>query len=63
MTPWTIACQAPLPMRFPRQEYWIELPFTSPKLLPNAEIEPEAPELAGRFPTPEPPVKHHDAYT
>ena len=22
VTPWTVACQAPLSMRFPRQEYW-----------------------------------------
>ena len=29
-TPWTIALQAPLSMRFPRQEYWIGLPFPSP---------------------------------
>ena len=21
-TPWTVVCQAPLPMRFSRQEYW-----------------------------------------
>ena len=26
-TPWTVARQAPLSMRFPRQEYWSELPF------------------------------------
>ena len=29
-TPWTIACQAPLPIGFPRQEYWSGLPFPSP---------------------------------
>ena len=28
-TPWTVACQAPLSMRFPRQEYWSGLPFPS----------------------------------
>ena len=22
VTPWTVACQVPLPMGFPRQEYW-----------------------------------------
>ena len=27
MTPWTIACQAPLPMGFPRQEYFSGLPL------------------------------------
>ena len=26
-TPWTVARQAPLSMRFPRQEYWSGLPF------------------------------------
>ena len=29
-TPWTIACQAPLSMGFPRQEYWSGLSFPSP---------------------------------
>ena len=29
-TPWTLAHQAPLSMRFPRQEYWSGLPFSSP---------------------------------
>ena len=28
-TPWTVACQAPLSMRFSRQEYWGRLPFPS----------------------------------
>ena len=27
---WTVACQAPLPVEFSRQEYWSELPFPSP---------------------------------
>ena len=26
-TPWTAACQSPLSMGFPRQEYWNRLPF------------------------------------
>ena len=26
-TPWTVACQAPVSIGFPRQEYWSELPF------------------------------------
>ena len=29
-TPWTMTHQAPLSMRFSRQEYWIGLPFPSP---------------------------------
>ena len=28
-TPWTVALQAPLPMGFPRQEYWSGLTFLS----------------------------------
>ena len=30
VTPWTIACQAPLSMEFSRQEYWSGLSFSSP---------------------------------
>ena len=42
---WTIACQAPLIMRFSRQEYWSGLPFPSPGDLPNPGIEPWSPTL------------------
>ena len=38
-TPWTVAHQASLSMGFPRQEYWSELPFSSPGHIPNPEIE------------------------
>ena len=41
-TPWTVACQAPLSMRFPRQEYWSGLPFPSPGDLPDPGIEPSS---------------------
>ena len=27
-TPWTVACQAPLPVGFFRQQYWIAMPFS-----------------------------------
>ena len=40
VTPWTIACQAPLSMGFPNQEYWTGLPFPSPGDFPNSGIEP-----------------------
>ena len=40
VTPRTIACQAPLSMRFSRQEYWSGLPFPSPGDLPNPGIKP-----------------------
>ena len=29
-TSWTVACQVPLSMGFPRQEYWSGLPIPSP---------------------------------
>ena len=43
--PWTIAHQAPLSMRFHRQEYWSGLPFPSPGDLPLPGIEPGSPAL------------------
>ena len=39
-TPGTVACQAPLSMKFSSQEYWSGLPFPSPGDLPNPGIEP-----------------------
>ena len=38
--PWTIACQAPLSMRFPRQEHWSGLPLPFPGDLPKPGIKP-----------------------
>ena len=41
-TTWTIACQASLSMRFPRQEYWSWFPFPPIRNLRDAGIhEPE----------------------
>ena len=54
MTPWTVTCQAPLSMGFPRQEYWSRLPFPSPGDLPYPETEFPSPALASRFFTTEP---------
>ena len=52
VTPCTVACQAPLSMRFSRQEYWSGLPFPSPGDLPNPGIEPRSPALqADSLPT------------
>ena len=48
-TPWTVACMVPLPVGFSRQDYWSRLPFPLPGYLPNPEIEPVSPALAGRF--------------
>ena len=45
VTPWTVACQAPLSMGFSRQEYWSGLPFPSPGNLPDLGIEPRSPVL------------------
>ena len=57
VTLWTIACQAPLSLGFSIQEYWSGFPFPSPRDLPNPEIEPVCPALAGRFFTTESPGK------
>ena len=42
-TPWTVACQAPPSMGFPRQESWSGLPSPSPGDLPDPGTEPMAP--------------------
>ena len=42
VTLWTVACQAPLSMGFPRQEYWNGSPFVSPGDLPNPGTEPRS---------------------
>ena len=39
VTPWTVACQAPLSMEFSRPAHWSGLPFPSPEELPNPGIE------------------------
>ena len=56
MTPWTVAGQAPLSMRFPR-ESWSGLPFPSPGDLLGSGIKPSSPALAGGFFTTKPPRK------
>ena len=56
-TPWIVDYQAPLSMRFSRQEYWSGLPLPSPEDLPNPGIKPRCPTLqAGSLPA-EPPRK------
>ena len=52
--PWTVACQGPLSMGFPRQEYQSGLPFPSPGDLPDPGIKPTSHALAGRLFTTEP---------
>ena len=39
-TLWPAACQALLSMEFFRQEYWSELPYPSPRDLPESKMEP-----------------------
>ena len=56
-TPWTVVCQAPLSVGFPRQEYWSGLPFLSPRDLPDPGIEPWYPSLQSGCLTSEPPGK------
>ena len=55
----TVACQAPLSIRFPRQEYWSQLPFPSPGDLPDRGIKPTSPTFASEFFTMEPLRKPH----
>ena len=54
-TLWT--CEAPLSMKFSRQEYWSGLPFPSPGDLPNPGIEPGSPALQADALSSEPPRK------
>ena len=54
-TPCTVAHQATLSMRFPRQEYWNGLPFPSPGDLPDPGIKPVCSCLTGSFFPTEPP--------
>ena len=51
-TLWTISCQAPLSMRFSRQEYWSGVSCPPPGDLPDPGIKPTSLTslaLAGRF--------------
>ena len=45
VTPWALACQAPLSMGFARQEYWNGLSFPSPGDLPDLGIKSKSPAL------------------
>ena len=57
MTPWTVACQVPLSIEFPKQEYWSGLSFPSSGDLPDPGIEHVSSAETGRFFTLEPPGK------
>ena len=50
VTLWPVACQAPLPMGFSRQEYWSGwLLFPSPGDLPNPGTKPRSTALQADF--------------
>ena len=59
-TPWTVAREVPLSIRFSRQEYWNGLPFLPVGDLPDPGIEPmssASPASVDRFFSTEPPGK------
>ena len=53
----------PSVLGFPRQEYCNGLPFPSPGDLPDPEIKPGTPVMAGRFFTTESPAKSNIDYS
>ena len=60
VTPWTVVCQAPLSVKFFKQEYWSGLPFPPPGNPPKPGIETSSPMssgLAGGFFITAPPGK------
>ena len=57
VTVWTVAHQAPLSMKFSRQEYWNGLPFPSPGDLPDPGIKPGSSALEADALISEPPGK------
>ena len=60
VTTWTVACQAPLPMEFSRQEYWSGCYFLLQGIFPNQGLNLSllncrwSPTIAGGFFTTEP---------
>ena len=58
VTPWTVAHQALLSVRLPRQEHWRQLPFLSPGDLPKPGIKPASPALQTDSLLTEPAGKH-----
>ena len=56
LRPWTVTCQAPLSMGFPRQAYWGGLPFPSLGDLPDPGIRPRSSAVQADFVS-EPPRK------
>ena len=46
VTPWTVACRAPLSVRFSKQQYWSGLPCPAPGDFPELGIELVPPEAS-----------------
>ena len=63
VSPWTVACQAPLSMEFSKQEYWSGLPFPAPGDLPHPGIKPRSPALQADSLPSEPPGKPQTVYS
>ena len=57
LQPPEVACQAPLSLGFPRQEYWSGLPFPFPGELPDLRIKPRSLSLQPDSLLSEPPGK------
>ena len=55
--PWTLACKAPLSVRFSSQENWSGASFPSPEDMPNPGIKPGPPILQADSLLSEPPGK------
>ena len=47
VTLWTVPCQAPLSMKFSRQEHWSGFPCPPPEDLPDSGIESVHPAASG----------------
>ena len=57
VNPWTITCQTPLSMRFPRQKYWSGFTVPSSGNLPDPGVEPQSLALQAHSLPSEPPEK------
>ena len=57
VTPWTVACQVPLYMEFPRKESWSGLPFSPPGESSQSKDQASVSCIAGAFFTAEPSAK------
>ena len=62
-TPWTVARQAPLSVKFSRQEYWSGLPFPSPGNLRHPGIKPGSPASQADSLLSEPPGRGKPIYS